>query len=241
MIHDAVICCEVPLPNLNFPNFPGAKRTNLKTINISNYMLISSFLSVHPTAHVYMYMHCILFIHLLHVSCNFLVTVQENYKLTVLIILGDTHTVTNSVSITSISGALKHITLISLSICPLVLKTTRVVIRCFPTHSTRGITTRTHTHARTQNHGKNLFCFSRFLCFNCSMLWTSPHHRYLVSFQGCVMLQRFLSPCLLLLNAKLCRLHWEAVSHSCQTSSFNPSTVLPVTQTGPNDYIILSS
>ena len=185
-----------------------------------------------------MYMHCILFIHLLHVSCNFLVTVQENYKLTVLIILGDTHTVTNSVSITSISGALKHITLISLSICPAVLKTTRLWSDVSQ-HIQQGVSL--HTHARTQNHGKNLFCFSRFLCFNCRMLWTSPHHRYLVSFQGCVMLQRFLSPCLLLLNAKLCRLHWEAVSHSCQTSSFNPSTVLPVTQTGPNDYIILSS
>ena len=189
-----------------------------------------------------MYMHCILFIHLLHVSCNFLVTVQENYKLTVLIILGDIHTVTNSVhvSITSILGALKHITLISLSICPAVLKTTRLWSDVSQ-HIQQGVSLHTHTHARTQNHGKNLFCFSRFLCFNCSMLWTSPHHRYLVSFQGCVMLQRFLSPCLLLLNAKLCRLHWEAVSHSCQTSSFNPSSVLPVTQTGPNDYIILSS
>ena len=38
---------------------------------------------------------------------------------------------------------------INLSCC---FKNNSVVIRCFPTHSTRGITTRTHTHAHTRTH-----------------------------------------------------------------------------------------
>ena len=162
---------------------PGAKRTKDHQYFRLYVIISSSSVSVLPTAHVcvyvhalytihtsfqqlmcvYMYMHCILFIYLLHVSCNFLVTVQENYKP----LFSSYWGIPYSVSTASISGALKHIVLISLSICPFVLKTTQVVINVSQ-HIQQGVSLHTHTH--THNHGKHLFCFSRFLCFNCSML-----------------------------------------------------------------------
>ena len=84
-VHDDVICCEVHV--LNFANRLGRNRQ--KTTNTSDCMLLLavSYLSFQQLMCVYMYMHCILFMF----SCNFLVTVQENYKpLFSSCILGDT-------------------------------------------------------------------------------------------------------------------------------------------------------